>query len=57
MVAYVRGGQQPFVTRDAHLVRTPPTEAQIDGLQALALSDLALTLSLTLSLTHTLPYP
>ena len=57
MVAYVRGGQQPFVTRDAHLFRTPPTDAQIDGLQALALSDLALTLSLTLSLTHTLTYP
>ena len=34
MVAYVRGGQQPFVTRDAHLFRTPPTEAQIDGLKA-----------------------
>ena len=34
MVAYVRGGQQPFVTRDAHLFRAPPTEAQIDGLKA-----------------------
>ena len=30
----MRGGQQPFVTRDAHLFRTPPTEAQIDGLKA-----------------------
>ena len=33
MVAHVRGGQQPFVTRDAHLFRTPPTEAQIDSLK------------------------
>ena len=38
MVAHVRGGQQPFVTRDAHLFRTPPTEAQLDGLKVEAAS-------------------